>query len=110
MSETKHTPGPWRNDPAKGSAVGAAPVIVADTCWRGTTREIAKVLFHGGSEDPEVQANARRIVACVNACEGINPKAVPDLLAACKEVLRKNNGYSVTEQLRTAIAKAEAKP
>ena len=24
------------------------------------------------------------IVACVNACEGINPEAVPELLAACK--------------------------
>ena len=31
------------------------------------------------------EANATRIVACVNACKGINPEAVPDLLEACKE-------------------------
>ena len=31
-------------------------------------------------------ANADRIVACVNACEGINPKAIPDLLAALEAV------------------------
>ncbi len=28
--------------------------------------------------------DAERIVACWNACAGINPKAVPDLLEACK--------------------------
>ncbi len=30
----------------------------------------------------ESEANARHIVACVNNCEGINPKAVPDLWKA----------------------------
>lgn len=30
------------------------------------------------------EVNLRRIVECVNACEGINPKAVPELLEACK--------------------------
>ncbi len=71
MSETKHTPGPWANDPDRGSAHGAAPVIVAASCWRGDRREVAKVLYHAGSEDPEVLANARLIAAA------------PDLLAAC---------------------------
>ena len=33
------------------------------------------------------KANAEHIVACVNACEGINPEAVPDLLKACKLLL-----------------------
>ena len=28
--------------------------------------------------------NANRLCACWNACEGINPEAVPDLLEACK--------------------------
>lgn len=32
-------------------------------------------------------ANAARIVACVNACVGINPAAVPKLLAACERLL-----------------------
>jgi hypothetical protein len=33
---------------------------------------------------PNIKANANRIVACVNACEGVNPEAIPELL----EVLR----------------------
>jgi len=32
-------------------------------------------------------ANAARIVACVNGCAGINPEAVPELLATLKAVL-----------------------
>ena len=32
----------------------------------------------------EVNANAQRIVDCVNACAGLNPKAVPRLLEALK--------------------------
>ena len=41
-------------------------------------------------EDPagaEAKEIAGRIVACVNACEGINPEAVPGLLEACRVVL-----------------------
>jgi hypothetical protein len=34
-----------------------------------------------------IEANASRIVSCVNSCAGINPEAVPELLAACKEML-----------------------
>ncbi len=51
-------------------------------------------LFHADDKDDEGQeltfphevreANAARIVACVNACAGINPEAVPDLLAAAE--------------------------
>lgn len=33
------------------------------------------------------EAHAQHIVSCANACEGINPEAVPDLLGACKYVL-----------------------
>jgi hypothetical protein len=31
--------------------------------------------------------DAVHIIACVNACTGINPRAVPLLLAACKSML-----------------------
>ena len=30
--------------------------------------------------------NGQRIVSCVNACRGINPEAVPELLEACEEI------------------------
>jgi hypothetical protein len=88
----KPTPGPWRDDPDRGSGFGAAPIIVADDCWRRReTREVAKVLFHSGSEDPEVFANAALIVAAVNACFAINPdnpmavaEGMPELIKAAK--------------------------
>jgi hypothetical protein len=51
-----------------------------------------------------VRANARRIVACVNACTGIPTEAleggvVADLLAACKAVLAKLDSIT-TEEFR----------
>ena len=53
--------------------------------------------------------NGLRIVACVNGCEGVNPGAVPDLLAACRAVERAEPEWDAAdfiEQVRTAIAKA----
>ena len=32
------------------------------------------------------EEHARRIVACVNACEGINPEAVPELVDALRRI------------------------
>lgn len=101
MSE--HTPEPWEarlhEDPqwmvrVKGSPLGAV------------------CLTSQGNDE----ANARHIVACVNACEGINPEAVPELLAASKAVWKWHNQQSergpmdLDDALRTlvaAIAKAE---
>ena len=71
---TKHTPGTWKikRQPNKlfsiyGNAGNAA----------GTPLLVAQGLR---------EANASRIAACVNACEGINPEAVPELLEALKEL------------------------
>ena len=52
----------------------------------------------------------KRARACVNACAGINPEAVPDLLAAAKLAFK--NMFGNTEAwvaLRDAIAKAEGR-
>ena len=79
----KHTPGPWtyHHEPSLNRyAVRAEPfgteTILSISYWSRTPiwdRERA-------------EADASRIVSCVNACDGINPEAVPDLLAACKAV------------------------
>lgn len=64
-------------------------------------------------------ADGERIVACVNACQGINPEAVPDLLEACKAALpalnwslvhQTGNIFQCTEVISgitAAIAKAK---
>lgn len=61
QSSGTHTPGPWRIHDT--GSIYSGPLYVASTV--------------GESE----QANARRIVACVNACEGVSTKAL-ELLAA----------------------------
>lgn len=67
MSEQKHTPGPWYPDA------------------NGTVRA-RSVVPRPGVEDERVasrltDADARRIVACVNACEGISTAYLDDLAA-----------------------------
>ena len=59
-------------------------------------------------------ANAQRIAACLNACAGINPEAVPDVVAALREAVNWAEGYAqggvIPEYLkaaRAAIAKLE---
>lgn len=56
------------------------------------------------------EADAKRLVACWNACEGINPDAVPDLLEACKAIECASGSVAITNALMkvsAAIIKAE---
>lgn len=78
MSTTKHTPGPWKviDDEQLGMAV-----ISPETGYTISTHN------NGAEHSEEEAANAARIAACVNACEGINPEAVPEMLSMLKQVL-----------------------
>lgn len=78
-------------------------------------REIAAL----PAANEEYKANAERIVACVNGCEGIaDPSAVKDLLEANTKALEallwaEAAGLPVhqhIEQARAAISKATGKP
>lgn len=72
--ETKHTPGPWHQKHTVG-------------IFDGFGREILWIDVRGALGDIDTrEANAARIVACVNACEGINPEAVKDLLEALEAI------------------------
>lgn len=75
---SKHTPGPWEaiehDDPQwKICAADSEFHIVAVTVQRND------------------KANAGHIAACVNACEGISPEAVPDLLVALEDLRAQAN-------------------
>ena len=65
MKTTEHTPEPWRYDPRP--AQGVVYIVDAEGYsigeWRANPNALA------GSH---LLANAARIVACVNACEGID--------------------------------------
>lgn len=75
---TKHTAEPWkvmRDD--RGLWIAASNPNDPSRCVI-----VAELGFTALNDSKK--ANAERIVACVNACEGINPEAVPDALAAFK--------------------------
>ena len=63
-------------------------IAVGDDCEDGSCIVSVLALAH--------PSNAARIVACVNACRGINPEAVPALLALAKAILFEVNGGNAT--------------
>lgn len=108
MTNLKHTPGPWE---AFEKAEGGYSIesYVESGAWATVAHAL----------DPN---NAARIVACVNACEGISPEAVPNLLEALEAIqviayaqVDGNKGdmraalMESIKQARAAIAKAKCK-
>ncbi len=110
---SKHTQEPWHlEDQGCPKLAGCHEFEIRNAAGR----YVATVDCSASTENA---ANAARIVACVNACEGINPAAVPDMLRAARyalEVLRSIDrtvveapGYveMAEDGLRAAFAKAE---
>lgn len=69
--------------------------------------------LRGAGWGAPIVANGKRLAACWNACEGINPETVPDLLAMLKLV---EYSFSSRERftqhailVRNIIARAETK-
>lgn len=108
----KHTPEPWFSEPTEGSDK-SGDILIGGAA--GELIAVCKSLLG----DRPVEDNAERIVACVNACEGIaDPSCVPELLAALKACdermteLQKMTDYPLAWPrvlARAAIAKAEGK-
>lgn len=103
MNNMKHTPEPWSLHEVYHANPNLVPISTyVPACDRGSAFTSWEcVIASGGcivsqvtgwsstnggfprADNPEeVVANAQRIIACVNACAGINPDAVPDLLDA----------------------------
>lgn len=97
MSETKHTPEPW-----EALRLQCAWGIQSTSESADPDERVCHLPYHfeyrgepcgsitsQNKTNAEIEANARRIVACVNACEGIaDPeKAIPALVEACHEAL-----------------------
>ena len=82
-----HTPGPWRINTRLSR--NGAPVISGDG------RDIAKALYHMGSEDPEVDANARLIASAPELLEALEClmklQSIPSMFrlpSNCEEVIK----------------------
>ncbi len=100
---SKHTPEPWSLDEfymeyAGGSSVPIISPWIQDYFGRGDRRH------------EEAAANMARIVACVNACAGINPEAVPELIRAVDAFLQSGGDPLNTrvQEMREAIALARS--
>lgn len=98
----KHTPGPWHWE---DDEFGNYRAIV------GNGHVLCEAMQYE-SESPFIDISvpdAARIVACVNACEGINPEAVPDLMKAL-DVIVGFAGFNLEniEAGYAALAKARA--
>lgn len=103
MSKPKHTPEPWKytDDPSDGC------------CWTHHVETVARDpqmpdYAHGSVADISGEENARRIVACVNACAGIPTEAleagvIGDAYAALSDVL--NQGID-RQTIRTIIERS----
>jgi len=74
---TKHTPEPWRVHNVKPEP-GTVQV------WTDESHGSMMIATFAGMGK---ENNARHTVACVNACEGINPPAVPEIVAALQNLL-----------------------
>ena len=72
----KHTPGPWAIEESKRGAI---------LYIKARDGQVAQTYGEGDFYRTQYP-NARRIVGCVNGCEGINPDAVPELLAALTNI------------------------
>ena len=103
---SKHTPGPWIT---QGGDRGAMICVTNDY-----NHPLSFNLSFAHLPQPlriEGGANARRIVACVNACEGLDPEGVPEMLPLLKEAWSRLEYLDIyptlREQMRQLIAKAE---
>lgn len=106
MSKTQHTPGRLEVCLSRQSDGLPNGHMLCDLT---TGDEVATI---PESEPPELFANtARRLAACWNACDGLNPEAVPDLIKALEGVVRVADRDTVEfTAARAALTKAKAQP
>jgi len=104
--DAKHTPEPWHvaTNPGGPDDQPAFP-SVRDNSGLKHGQDI--VCMPLGDSDT-VKANAERIVACVNGCEGLNPAAYREVLAALEDLLS-SYGYAYSGKDYQAALAAFAK-
>lgn len=96
MEKVKHTPGLWSvgYTDKNGQVVVCGEHMEIATCWHHSVGAIEK----------EMHANARRIVACVNACAGIETDVLEAFNGTVPAVLE---FYKLTNQRDELLAALE---
>ncbi len=109
---TAHSPEPWhagaRTPGIRGERDPADCAIFDAEGFRCASGEEMRPIV------PDValrrkRLNAARIVACVNACAGINPEAVPDMLGILDAIVLGNGMLTraMLDSARAAVRKAK---
>lgn len=81
----KHTSGPWKTSPAKHNICDTFGVKKESGSWIALCHPFEDKKI----KREEAEANASRIVSCVNALEGFaDPEAAKDLLEAAEDVIQ----------------------
>lgn len=118
MSESKHTKETWEREweqDGEYTGPGDNPPGYAGDHYE--TNDICYVNQETGEVFPialfEREQDVLRAIACVNACAGINPEAVPDLLAVVEELLESAEYWSewdvpigIVDRMKEAVKKA----
>lgn len=102
--ESKHTPGPWFVDTSRPKA----PYGICQDNEHGWGIAEVKTFALEGTDE----GNAKRIVSCVNACEGIaDPSAVKDMYEALLLVVRRDGRTraELESVARAALKKADGR-
>jgi hypothetical protein len=104
---SKHNPCPW--------TVDSGEYNVAETARHSIRGPFPPVDFSTETRESAYKRDedtANRIVACVNACDGLNPKAIPSILEAAKRLVREWESDEVTvgcyEDFKSALALSES--
>lgn len=117
MSETKHTTEPWGfyQTEKTGLPPDPCPCLVIDTLGREipSTNPVVCIISDISSLNNRDWANARRIVACVNACAGISTEKLEENAAdpiagifgrmAAREGQRADKAESQRDELLAAL-------
>jgi hypothetical protein len=86
----EHSPEPWRQD---GSILGDAHQLTTFIVSSGDDPTIFVSSYCPTAEEvAQYDANVARIVACVNACRGLNPEVVPELVGMLEQLLENAEG------------------
>ncbi len=108
----KYTEGPWETIRAAVPQDGELDCGILGRTTSGKLRVIAEAFGRVSETDrPDAYANASRIVACVNACEGIaDPSVVSELMKMLKRLSKISTmDPAWDEELLELIDRAEGK-
>ena len=99
-ADQKHTPEPWRETINCCDDYTSHPILI----YSGA--QYVAQIAHDQNEGDETEANARRIVACVNACAGYSTDALESGISVVRTAQKNMEARALAEAQRDELAAA----